>query len=524
MVDAAVQEQPGDGVDRAVVAHGRARPGDAGQVDRRAGVHERQRHELGEPAGLVLQPGEQLQVRDPVVRLVDVAVHHRAGRRQAGAVRGLHDLDPLRRRQLALGEHPADVVVEDLGGRAGQAVDAGRAHLLQELRDADLHPGRPVDDLHRAVGVQVQPRGPALHGAGEVEVGGAGQLRVDAALHADLGGPDVPGLARPVGDLVEGERVGVGVGAALGEGAEPAAGVADVGEVDVPVDDVGDVVPDGVAADVVGQRADRVELGAVGGDERQGLRGGEVGRAVAGDPQGGRDVVVEPRGRGRLHLLPDGVPPAVDVVEVGAAVGGAAGGVDRGVQVGAAGAAQRVVGLLPRQAHGQHVRARGRPAPASAATCGARRGSSHGSSRYGGWAVSRSRRTKPASAVACAQRLDVRPGALGVDVVGGERADAAPVVDAGREQRRGLGEVDQVRAAPARASAGPSPAGSPRRRRGTPPCRRPGPRASRCRPWPGSSGRSPPARGRAGRGWPGWRRRSRRGRAGSRRCRPAGPW
>ena len=47
-----------------------------------------------------------------------------------------------------------------------------------------------------------------------------------------------------VGDLVEGEGVRVGVGAALGEGAEAAAGVADVGEVDVAGDDVRDVVAD----------------------------------------------------------------------------------------------------------------------------------------------------------------------------------------------------------------------------------------------------------------------------------------
>ena len=94
-----------------------------------------------------------------------------------------------------------------------------------------------------------------LHRGGEVEVRRAGQLGVDAALHADLGGAELPGLLGPVGDLVEGERVGVGVGAPLGERAEPAADVADVGEVDVAVDDVGDVVADRLAAQVVGEPA-----------------------------------------------------------------------------------------------------------------------------------------------------------------------------------------------------------------------------------------------------------------------------
>ena len=61
-------------------------------------------------------------------------------------------------------------------------------------------------------------------------------------------------LVDPIADLLHRQRVGVGVGAPLGERAEPAAGVADVGEVDVPVHDVGDVVAVDVGADGVGQR------------------------------------------------------------------------------------------------------------------------------------------------------------------------------------------------------------------------------------------------------------------------------
>jgi hypothetical protein len=137
VVDPAVQQQPRDGVHGPVVALGRARTGDPGEVQRRAGVDERQRHELGEAARPVLQPGEQLQVRDPVVRLVDVPVHHRARRRDAEPVRRGDDLDPGRGRQLALGEHPPDVVVEDLGGRAGQAVDpASRAASRNSSTDS----------------------------------------------------------------------------------------------------------------------------------------------------------------------------------------------------------------------------------------------------------------------------------------------------------------------------------------------------------------------------------------------------
>ena len=44
-----------------------------------------------------------------------------------------------------------------------------------------------------------------------------------------------------------------------------------------------------------------------------------------------------------------------------------------------------------------------------------------------------------------AEPVEGGPGALGVDVVGGEGRDAAPVVDAGGEERAALDEVDQVR-------------------------------------------------------------------------------
>ena len=81
--------------------------------------------------------------------------------------------------------------------------------------------------------------------AHEVEVPGAREAGVDAALQADLGGAAIPRLGAAPHDLVDAEQVGgpaqVGGQAALRERAEAAAEVADVGVVDVPADDVGDV-------------------------------------------------------------------------------------------------------------------------------------------------------------------------------------------------------------------------------------------------------------------------------------------
>src|SRR6202008_4326160 len=145
------------------------------------------------------------------------------------------------------GEHPAHLVVEDLGGRAGDGVEPGFLGLLEPVADGQSGAGGTVDDLHRREGMDMHARYARLDRPGDVEVRGAGQVRVDSALHADLGRAHLPRLLGAVGHLVEREGVRVGVGASLGEGAEAAAGVADVGEVDVPGDDVGDLVADRVA-------------------------------------------------------------------------------------------------------------------------------------------------------------------------------------------------------------------------------------------------------------------------------------
>ena len=128
----------------------------------------------------------------------------------------------------------------------------------------------------------------------------AGQLGVDAALHADLGGAELPRLLGAVGDLVERERVGVGVGAPLGERAEPAADVADVGEVDVAVDDVGDVVADRLAAQVVGQPADLAQQVALGGHQGQRVLVGQVARVASRRPSAPR----RPRRLRQRRVLP----------------------------------------------------------------------------------------------------------------------------------------------------------------------------------------------------------------------------
>src|SRR5439155_18225636 len=330
--------------------------------------------------------------------------------------------------------------------------------------------GRGGDDLHRREGVYVHARYPGLDRADQVGVRGAGQLRVDAALHADLGRAVVPGFHGPSGDLVHGQPVRVGVPLPLRERAEPAPDVTDVGEVDVPVDDVGDIVADGVAAYVVGDAGQRVEVRAVAGEEDQRqVVAVEQGRGVVGgQPERGGNIAA-PAGMTRTAAPAVGVgavgwrvgagcvfrgdaggdrrPVAVDGVEVAAAVAGTAGGVDRGVQVGTARGLVPAVRFLPRPAGGE--RTLGGQTRGGVGEGGDVPGDARVDPGFAAQDVLRVRRQpldqpEPGRGGVLGQDVDGRPGALRIDVVGGHRGHAAPVVDAGAEHQLVLA-VGQVR-------------------------------------------------------------------------------
>ena len=268
------------------VGPGRAMPG---QVDRRVLVDERQRHELGEAPGGVL---DAAPVRGSGRAS---AAGGRRGRTSSSSSTGCPSECAVVTTSIhaAAGSLPFVSTHRTSSSRISAAVPgmvsspASRSSVRNSRTDTPGL-GRAGDDLHRREGVHVHTGHARLDRPYQVGVGGRRQGRVDAALHAHLGRADAPRLLGPVGDLVEGEPVGVGVALALGEGAEPAADVADVGEVDVPVDDVGHVVADGVASrrrrPDAGQRFQRRTFGARTGPApppRAGGRAARPGRVAA---------------------------------------------------------------------------------------------------------------------------------------------------------------------------------------------------------------------------------------------------
>ena len=134
----------------------------------------------------------------------------------------------------------ANVVVENLGGGAGQRLQPGVLQPCEVRHEVLLGSTRTLEDLERAEGVDVDRGRARAHRGHHVDVVVAVELGMDATLETDLGGALGFGLAHPLADLVERQEVGVAAKVerqrTLREGAEAALEGADVGVVDVAID------------------------------------------------------------------------------------------------------------------------------------------------------------------------------------------------------------------------------------------------------------------------------------------------
>ncbi len=268
--------------------------------------------------------------------------------------------------------------------------------------------------------MDVDVRRPGAHGVEHVEVVVAVEVGVDTALQAHLGRTLGLGLGDAPRDLVELQQVGgapqVQRQRALGERAEAALERAHVRVVDVAVAHERHRVAHRLAPQVVGDLGHQVYLGSPGGEQVDDLR--------------------------RAHLLAEGHPSQ-----------------DLGHRAAPAGPVRRSAGAIPSGAPGAPSRSGGSISPPehheeSRASPSASEASSTGK-RCAGWSQRSGSRAKVGYTVSLgaervARRLgrlpqhrERRPGPLGVDVVGGDGGDAAPVVDAGMQQ--GCQVVGEVR-------------------------------------------------------------------------------
>ena len=194
-------------------------------------------------------------------------------------------------RRLLGADVAAHAVDEDLGAAARQRVEPGVAQPRERLvgRDAGERAmctisGGPKPCTWMAGWSALMSREHAL-------VPLDGEVGVHAALQQDRGAVERDRLGDLLGELLAGQHVGVGrVGRAV-EGAEAAAGDADVGVVDVAVDDEGDLaLGHEPLAHGAGGLAEREEVGRaraaaerfVGGEAVLAGGGGEGEAAAAG--------------------------------------------------------------------------------------------------------------------------------------------------------------------------------------------------------------------------------------------------
>jgi hypothetical protein len=158
-------------------------------------------------------------------------------------VRGAVDIDPILRLALQPRNLVPHLVVQNFGAAAGDAVEASIAQTADGGAQVELAVLGDSQDLAGAQAVQPDGR-EALLDAGEEALEPVDlEVRVDAALHQHAGSAHIERLADLVVDGVEVEDVALGGELALErpvEGAEGTVLGAEVGVVDVAVDDVAD--------------------------------------------------------------------------------------------------------------------------------------------------------------------------------------------------------------------------------------------------------------------------------------------
>ena len=133
-----------------------------------------------------------------------------------------------------------------------------------------------VPDLEGRERVDVEVGQRLLKSHHKVTVVGARHFRVQPALEAHLGAATHPRLASPSDHGLDGQPLGPRILGALGKTAEAATHIADVGEVDVAVDDEGHVVTHRLPAQLVGHRDHGVEIGAARGEKGRALGLGDL--------------------------------------------------------------------------------------------------------------------------------------------------------------------------------------------------------------------------------------------------------
>jgi len=153
------------------------------------------------------------------------------------------NVDPVLGLALEAGDAMADFVVEDFGAAAGDGVEAGIAEAGDSVAKGELRVLGDGEDFTGGETVEPDFREAPLDAGEEALEPVDFEVGMDAALHEDAGAAEFLGFGDLLVDFFEVEDVafaGLGPFERAIEGAEGAVLGAEVGVVDVAIDDVGD--------------------------------------------------------------------------------------------------------------------------------------------------------------------------------------------------------------------------------------------------------------------------------------------
>jgi len=222
------------------------------------------------------------------------------GERQGIILLGSH-YDTKRLDNFVGADDGANLVVQDLIGGAGQGAQSRIPEPGEKGPDRQAERRRALRDLQWRKGVEVHVRDRRLDVAADGEIGLAAVIGMNAALKADLRRASRPRFGGAADNLFEREvvrRAAQGLmRLALGEGAERAAVRADVGVVDVAVDDIADDVAACLSAKRVGCADNAAVVGVARREQAHDLRRVEA-RAVLSAPDDALDRRI---GRARMN-------------------------------------------------------------------------------------------------------------------------------------------------------------------------------------------------------------------------------
>src|ERR1017187_2092587 len=194
-----------------------------------------------ETAGLLLQVANQFQVVHALLDGFAAAEHHGGGGAHAELMRGAMHVHPILGVALKAADAMAHGVIEDFGAAAGDGIEAGIHEALDGVAKTQAADIGDVGNFRSGQAVQVNAEA-LLDAAKEIFVPLDFKIGVKAALHQDAGAAEVEGLLNFFIDDFLRQHVPFGMAHGPVEGAEAAVLGAEVGVVDITIDDVGDDV------------------------------------------------------------------------------------------------------------------------------------------------------------------------------------------------------------------------------------------------------------------------------------------